>query len=115
MTTDAELATYDELSNCIMAAQEHIKKKFKPIKEVWLNPEERGLGFGKIKGRWQILLGDPGDPDKQALQESSLLDRIEFAGDIPKLPEVIVTSKEGFLDEVEQTIAMLIAFIEGTP
>lgn len=101
---------YTELSQLIVAAQDQIKKKWKPIKEVWLDPNSFGLGFGKLDGKWKILLGCPDNCD--ALEECPMVEKVQYASQIPLLCEAIVMSKGEFIVKVEQATADLLKFLE---
>lgn len=118
---------FDALNEAITQAEPQLRS-LKPIKGVWYTydtdysydngtPDVRHfIGFDKHDGKWRILYGedDGSGPDQSVypLTDCKIETRVRAALHIPKLHELIVTSKEEFIAEVDNVISTLKSFTQ---
>jgi hypothetical protein len=112
----------DALNQAILEAETHLKA-LRPIEEVWYGYDADvdrsgephmiySVGFAKVTGRWRLLHSEqaPGNPEgatRSFLTDESLETRVCAAEHVPKLRELIVQTKEGFITKVNDVISKL--------
>jgi hypothetical protein len=119
--------TFDELNEAITQT-EPLLRSLKPIKSAWYTYDtehshdsvmpdvQHIIGFDKHDGKWRIVYcesdGTEPDPYVCPLTDCKIENRVRAARHIPKLHELIVTSKEEFIAEVDDVISALKSFTQ---
>lgn len=117
---------FDALNEAITQAEPQLRA-LKPVKSVWHtfdtdrsydeSPDVHHIiGFDRHDGKWRIVYcrndGTEPDPYVCPLTDCKIETRVRAARHIPKLHELIVTSKEEFIAEVDDVISALKSFAQ---